>query len=48
LSESELVALKRQIESFDTIDKIDDDARAIVGSHWPQLATKLPPHRKSD
>jgi hypothetical protein len=43
LSAEELAAIRREIESFDSIDAIDDEIRALIVRNWPDLAAKLPP-----
>jgi hypothetical protein len=43
LSTEELAALRREVESFDNIEAIDDELRALIVRNWPDLAAKLPP-----
>ncbi|WFU68579.1 hypothetical protein [Bradyrhizobium sp. CB2312] len=43
LDPDQLEALRLQIESFDTIEVIDPEIRAIVARNWPHLLAKLPP-----
>jgi hypothetical protein len=45
LSTEELAAIRREIESFDTIEQIDDEMRALIIRNWPDLAAKLPPEK---
>jgi hypothetical protein len=42
LSPDELERLRLNIESFDTIEAVDDELRAIVARNWPHLLAKLP------
>ena len=42
LSDAELEAIRAEIESFDTIDGIDDEMRELIASQWPHLLVKLP------
>ena len=43
LEPEELEQIRRQIESFDTIEAIDPEMRGIVERNWPHLVSKLPP-----
>lgn len=43
LDQEQLVALRTQIESFDTIEVISPEVRGIVERNWPHLVAKLPP-----
>ena len=43
LSESDLEAIRLQLETFDSIDAISDQLREIIERRWPHLAAKLPP-----
>ena len=43
LEPDELESIRRQIESFDTIDAVDPEIRGIVERNWPRLLAKLPP-----
>ena len=43
LEPEELEQIRLQIESFDTIEAIDPEMRAIVERNWPHLIPKLPP-----
>ena len=43
LSAEELAAIRREIESLDTIEAIDDEMRALIIRNWPDLAAKLTP-----
>ena len=45
LSSEELAAIRRDIESFDSIEGIDDEMRALIIRNWPDLAAKLPPEQ---
>jgi hypothetical protein len=45
LSPEELEQLRIEIESFDSIEKIDDEVRGIVQRNWPHLLAKLPPEQ---
>jgi hypothetical protein len=45
LSAEELAAIRREIESFDSIEAIDDEMRALIIRNWPDLAAKLPPEQ---
>ena len=45
LSTEELAALRREIESFDSIEAIDDEMRVLIIRNWPDLAAKLPPEQ---
>jgi hypothetical protein len=45
LSTEELAVLRREIESFDTIEAMDDEMRALIVRNWPDLAAKLPPQK---
>jgi hypothetical protein len=45
LSADELAAIRREIESFDMIEAIDDEMRALIMRNWPDLAAKLPPEQ---
>lgn len=42
LSPDELERLRLNIESFDTIEAVDDELRGIVARNWPHLLAKLP------
>jgi hypothetical protein len=46
LTDDELAALRAEIESFDSIEAVDDDLRALIESEWPDLVSKLPPKQK--
>jgi hypothetical protein len=43
LSPEGLEHIRREIESFDNIDVIDNEIRWIVKRNWPHLLSKLPP-----
>lgn len=43
LDPDQLEALRLHIESFETIEVIDPELRAIVERNWPDLTAKLPP-----
>jgi hypothetical protein len=43
LSTENLAALRREIDSFDAIEAIDDEIRALILRNRPDLGTKLPP-----
>jgi hypothetical protein len=43
LSAEQLETIRRDIESFDTIDVVDDEMRALIESQWPHLLAKLCP-----
>jgi hypothetical protein len=43
LDPEEMEALRQEIESFDTIETISPEFRAIVERNWPHLLAKLPP-----
>jgi len=43
LSAEQLETIRRDLESFDTIDVVDDEMRALIGSQWPHLLAKLRP-----
>jgi hypothetical protein len=43
LSELDLAEIKRQIESYDTIDSVSDEMREIIAQHWPHLLAKIRP-----
>jgi len=45
LSADELAAIRREIESFDSIEAIDDEMRALINRNWPDLAAKLRPEQ---
>jgi len=45
LSADELAALRREVESFDSIEAIDDEMRALIVRNWPDLAAMLPPEQ---
>jgi hypothetical protein len=45
LSAEELAALRRRVESFDKMEAIDDELRALIVRNWPDLAAKLLPER---
>jgi hypothetical protein len=45
LSAEELAAMRRELESFDSIEAIDDEMRALIMRNWPDLAAKLPPQQ---
>jgi len=45
LSAEELATIRREIESLDTIEAIDDEMRALIMRNWPDLAAKLPPEQ---
>jgi hypothetical protein len=47
LTAEDLEMLRRQIESLDSIEIIDEEIRAIVARHWPHLLVKLPPPSKA-
>jgi hypothetical protein len=40
--EPEELAIRQQIEQFDTIEAIDPEMRGIVVRNWPHLVSKLP------
>jgi len=42
LGPHELTCIRAEIESFDTIEHIDD-LRALIEDQWPDLVAKLPP-----
>jgi hypothetical protein len=42
LGPEELAELRRRIEQFGKIAKIDDDMRALILRNWPDLAARLP------
>lgn len=46
LSDEQLEVLRAQIESFDSVDEIDPEIRAIIAERWPHLLAKLAPGRK--
>jgi hypothetical protein len=37
--------MRRELESFDSIEAIDDEMRALIMRNWPDLAAKLPPQQ---
>ena len=41
LSDDELVLIKQRVESFGTIETINDELLALVAEHWPELLAKL-------
>ena len=43
LSAVELAVIRLQVESIDTMEQIDDETRALIIRHWPDIADKLPP-----
>jgi hypothetical protein len=43
LSAVELRRIRKEIESFDSIEVVTDEMRALVESEWPDLVNKLPP-----
>jgi len=43
LGSRELTCIRAEIESFDVIERIDDDLRALIEDQWPDLVAKLPP-----
>jgi hypothetical protein len=43
LSPADLEQLRREIESFDSIEVADDELRGIIKRNWPHLLAKLPP-----
>jgi hypothetical protein len=43
LSAEELAVIRLEVESFDTIEQIDDEMRALIIRNWPDLAAKLTP-----
>ena len=43
LSVVELAVIRLQVESIDTMEQIDDETRALITRHWPDIADKLPP-----
>jgi hypothetical protein len=45
LSAEQLAAIHRELESFDTIQTIDDEMRALIIGNWPDLAAKLLPEQ---
>jgi hypothetical protein len=47
LSDDQLAAIKAHVESFETIDAIDDDVRELIASQWPELLSKLVPEKKN-
>jgi hypothetical protein len=47
LSDDQLAAIKAHVESFETIDAIDDDVRELIASQWPELLSKLVPAKKN-
>ena len=38
----ELAVIRLQVESIDTMEQIDDETRALIIRHWPDIADKLP------
>jgi hypothetical protein len=42
LSAEELAGIRREIESFDAIEMLDDRNAALIIRNWPDLAAKLP------
>ena len=45
LSADELAATRREIQSFDSMEAIDDEMRALILRNWPDVAAKLPPEQ---
>ena len=43
LSMEELAVIRLQVEFLDAMEQIDDEMRALIVRHWPDLAAKLPP-----
>lgn len=43
----ELKQIRREVESFDTIDLIDDEMRELIEREMPDLVSKLPPRKPS-
>jgi hypothetical protein len=41
LSTEKLAAIRREIESFSSIEAVDDEMRALILRSWPDLAAKL-------
>jgi hypothetical protein len=46
LSTEELERLRIEIESFDSIEVVDDELHGLVKRNWPHLLSKLPPEHK--
>jgi hypothetical protein len=42
LSAQELAEIRKQIESFGSIEVISDEMRELIASEWPELLAKLP------
>ena len=43
LAAEHLAGIRRELESCDAIEGIDDEMRALIVRKWPDLAAKLPP-----
>jgi hypothetical protein len=41
LTDEDLERLRQQIEAFDYIDEISDEARELIAERWPHLLAKL-------
>jgi len=37
------LVVRAEIESFDSIETIEDDMRGLIEDKWPDLVIKLPP-----
>jgi hypothetical protein len=45
LSAEELAVMRLEVETFDTIEQIDDEMRALIIRNWSDLAAKLSPEQ---
>jgi hypothetical protein len=46
LTDDDLERLREQIEAFDYIDEISDEAHELIAERWPHLLAKLKPPPK--
>ena len=48
LSAEDLAGIRRELKSFDAIEGIDDEMRALIVRNWPDLIAKLPPEQLTE
>lgn len=41
LSDDELALIRQRVESFGTIETINDELLTLVAEHWPELLAKI-------
>jgi hypothetical protein len=46
LGAAELCRIRKEVESFDSIEVISDEMRALIESEWPDPVHKPPPREE--